>query len=99
MKSVMVRYRVKKDKVELIRKAVTEFVEKVKMYEAGGTVAYDAFQEDEVSFVHFMTFKNDQAQKAHEIADHTNKFVDILYPNCEKEPVFTELKIVKSNRY
>jgi quinol monooxygenase YgiN len=98
MISVMVKYRVKKDKVELVRKAIVQFVEAVARYESG-TLAYDAFQEDETGFVHLMTFKNDQARKAHEIADYTNRFVDMLYPNCEKEPVFTELTPLKSNRY
>ena len=97
MKHVMVRYRVKKGKTEEVRKAIEEFVFNVKRHD-WGTVSYDAFQEDEVTFVHFMAFRDEKSQALHQEADHTNRFVDLLYPICEKEPVFTELKLVKSTR-
>ena len=97
MKHMMVRYKVKKGKVEEVKKAVEEFVFSVKRHD-WGTISYDAFQEDETTFVHFMTFRDEKSEKLHSEADHTNRFVDLLYPNCEQAPVFTELKLVKSTR-
>jgi quinol monooxygenase YgiN len=97
MKSMMVRYRVEKGGVETARKAISEFIAMVRMNEAG-TLSYDAFQVDETGFVHFMTFRNAQAEQIHSSADYTNKFVDVLYPLCTEQPVFSEIRLVASNR-
>lgn len=97
MKHVMVRYRVKKGKAEEVKKAIEQFVFDVKRHD-WGTVSYEAFQEDELTFVHLMSFRDEKSERLHHEADHTNRFVDMLYPNCEKEPVFTELKPVASSR-
>lgn len=98
MKHLMVRYRVKKEKVDLIKKAIREFVDAVGKKEPG-TLVYEAFQEpDGVSFVHFMAFRDTGTEASHRKTPHTLKFVDVLYPNCGQAPVFTELRLVRSTR-
>lgn len=97
MKHIMARYTVKKQGIEEVKRAITEFVDAVKKNEPD-TLAYEAFHEnDNVSFVHFMTFKDENAETAHKTTPHVMKFVEILYPLCENEPVFTELSMLKSN--
>lgn len=98
MRHLMVRYRVKKNKVEVVKKAIREFVDAIRKKEAG-TLVYEAFQEpDGASFVHFMTFRDARAEASHRKAEHTLKFVGVLYPNCEQDPVFTELRLVRSTQ-
>lgn len=98
MINIKVNYKVKKDKVNLIKKAIKEFVSAVKKNELG-THYYGAYQlNDKVSFVHFMTFENEKAKRIHENTHYVKKFVSALYPNCTKKPIFTNLNLVKSNR-
>ncbi|MEX0647324.1 MAG: hypothetical protein WD139_06035 [Balneolaceae bacterium] len=42
-----------------------------------------------------MAFPDETAQKLHQTADYTKKFVDILYPHCEKEPEFTPIVAIE----
>lgn len=98
MKYVMARYKVKKEKVEEVKRAIKEFVDGIRRNEPD-TLFYDAFQEeDDVSFVHFMCFKDGKAQEFHRSTPHVKKFVDVLYPDCEEKPTFTELRLVRSNK-
>jgi quinol monooxygenase YgiN len=88
-------FKVKAEKLEECRKAIAEFVEATKS--EPGTLRYEAFvKEDGVSFVHFMQFKDEEAEKFHQKTPHVQKFVEVLYPNCEIEPRFTELKEVSN---
>ena len=96
MISISVKYKVKKDNLEEVKKAIEEFVTEVK--NEPGVLSYNAFQEEDISFVHFITFKDDMAKKSHENSVHVRKFVDFLYPVCEEEPVFNNLNLVKSNK-
>ena len=75
-----------------------EVVDAVKKNEPG-TLVYEAFQEvDGDSFVHIMTFKDDKAEQVHGSSDYVKKFVRLLYPYCDEEPVFTKLQLVRSNK-
>lgn len=96
---ITVKYKIKKDKTNKIKKAIKEFVDSVKKKEPG-TLVYKAFQlDDRLSFIHFMTFKDKKSKKIHETSHYVKKFVNVLYPNCAKKPVFTDLKLVKSNKH
>ena len=98
MKHVMAKYKAKRDKIGEVREAVAEFVDAVKKNEPG-TLVYEAFQEvDGDSFVHIMTFKDDKAEQVHGSSDYVKKFVQLLYPYCDEEPVFTKLQLVRSNK-
>lgn len=95
---IMVQYKVKKDKLKEVEEAIKDFVKAVKENESG-TLVYESFQlNDKVSFVHFIAFKDEKSKKIHETSSYVNKFVKILYPNCEEAPQFFDLKLVASNK-
>lgn len=90
-------FKVKVDKLEECKKAIAEFVAAVKANEPG-TILYESYQKtDSVSFIHTMYFKDAEAEEMHKNSPYVKKFVDILYPNCEIKPTFTDLKLLASN--
>lgn len=94
---MMAVYQAKKNKVDDVRLAVTEFVDAVKENEPG-TLFYESYQgKDDLSFFHLMTFENALAEELHRQTPHMAAFVQRLYPNCEEEPGFVELELVGSN--
>lgn len=94
----MVQYKVKKEKLKEVEKAIKEFVAAVKKNEPS-TLIYEAFQlNDKVSFAHFMAFRDEKSKKLHETSEYVKKFVSVLYPSCKEEPVFTNLNLVASNK-
>ncbi len=46
---------------------------------------------DPTVFLHTMRFPDEAAEKYHQTAPHTQAFVEVLYPNCDEQPVFTDL--------
>ncbi len=98
MLSIMAKYKIKKEKLKETEKVIKEFVAAVKKNEPG-TLVYESFQlDDKSSFVHFMSFKDEKSKNIHETSSYVNKFVKILYPNCEEEPQFFDLKLIASNK-
>ncbi len=99
MRHMMVRFKVHKDKVDTTKKVIVEFVDAVKENEPA-TILYQSYQEhqDECSFVHFMIFESEEAQTIHRKSSYVKKFVQLLYPLCDGEPVFTNLGLVSRNQ-
>ncbi len=96
MISVMVRYRIKKEKIKDILKAIKKFVKNIEKRERG-TLLYKVFRIEKKSneFVHFMIFEDAKAEEIHKKSEYVKKFVSILYPLCEKKPVFVKLNYIK----
>ena len=93
----MVRYRVKADEVEAVRKAIGEFVDAMAEHEPN--TIYGSLQADDgVSFVHAMAFPDAEAEEFHGTAEHTKRFVEVLYPKCDQEPQFTTFKVIGSTK-
>ena len=91
MKYRIARFKVRASEVAAAEKAIIEFVAKVA--DEPGTLRYESFREaDGLSYVHFMSFADDEAERAHRETDHLKKFVADLYRRCEVQPVFTDLK-------
>jgi quinol monooxygenase YgiN len=91
----MARYRVRSDGVDDVKVAIDEFVEAVAEHEPG--TLYEAFVTDDgQSFVHFMSFADPPAELAHQMAEYTERFTQLLYPLCEEKPVFATLTLVES---
>lgn len=91
------QYKVKKAELKIVEQAIIEFVDAIAQNELH-TVC-EAYQGgDEISFIHFMSFPDQDAEKRHQTAAHTMRFVDVLYPRCEVAPTFTDLKLVRSSR-
>jgi quinol monooxygenase YgiN len=61
-----------------------------------GTHVYISLQdeENEFRFLHFMVFESEGAEQKHQGAIYTQKFVEFLYPNCKKDPVFKRFKYI-----
>ena len=90
-------YRVKREKLKEVRKAVAEFVGCVKESEPGA-LFYEAYQgRGDVAFFHIMTFEDEAAEESHRRTPHMEAFVQKLYPNCEEEPGFVNLELLGSN--
>ena len=99
MKHMMVRYKLKNDKIEEAKEAVVEFVDAVKTNEPG-TFIYQVFEDnaDSLIFIHFMIFEDEYAQTIHRKSSYVKKFVDLIYPLCAEEPAFTGLNMIRESR-
>jgi quinol monooxygenase YgiN len=99
MKHMMVRYKVKKEKLEEAKEAIVEFVDSVKANEPG-TIVYQVLQDgtDTDVLFHFMVFDDEYAQTIHRKSSYVKKFVDLIYPLCAEEPVFTSLNMIREAR-
>ena len=97
-KHMMVRYKVKKEKVDEAKEAIVEFVDAVKANESG-TVTYQVFHDntDSLVIIHFMIFEDEYAQTLHRKSSYVKKFVDLIYPLCAEEPLFTGLTLVRES--
>ncbi len=95
MKSIIIHFKVKQDKISFAKEIIKLFVDNIKVNEQA-TVQYQSLQEkeDPTRFTHIMTFKNEQADEAHRNAHYTKEFVEKLYPICTKEPQFSEVELV-----
>ncbi len=88
-----VHYRVDEGQVALAHQIIAEFVAAIRENEP--ETGYSAYQtSDPHRFIHTMTFPDAAAEKAHQTAPYTLKFVERLYPNCAEPPVFTDLHLV-----
>ena len=92
----MVRYTIRPGERDAVRAAAIEFVDAIKANEPD-TLRYEAlYQQDGVSFVHFMSFTDEAAEARHRGMPHVRKFVEFVYPKCVTDPVFTSLKLLRS---
>ena len=99
MRHMMVRYKVKDDKLDEAKEAIVEFVDAVKTNEPG-TLIYQVFHDnaDQLILFHFMIFEDEYAQTIHRKSSYVKKFVDLIYPLCAEEPVFTGLNMIRESR-
>jgi quinol monooxygenase YgiN len=97
MKHRIARFKVDPRRLADARRAISSFIEAVGRLEPG-TLAYEAFQEPEGVFLHFMTFESEAAESLHRSTPHVRRFVDELYPLCVEKPLFTELTSVAEVR-
>jgi quinol monooxygenase YgiN len=97
MKSLVARFAIKDGNLEEALHIIREFVLQVEEHETR-TLLYKVFKEkDSLRFEHLMTFVDEDAQKAHSGSEYCKKFVSLLYPLCESEPVFTELELISES--
>lgn len=71
--------------------AIAEFVKEIHAHEP--ETFYEAYRrQDTLEFIHLMKFPDSNSERAHQQASYTKRFVDILYPVCTKQPMFTDLQ-------
>jgi len=86
----LVRYRVRPQETPTVEAAVRDFVSAIAEHEKHTT--YSTFRATNgVSYVHIMTFPDEETERRHRAAPHTKAFVDVLYPRCDAGPTFTDL--------
>ncbi|MFC1733457.1 putative quinol monooxygenase [candidate division KSB1 bacterium] len=92
-------YKVKEEKLEEVKNAIPDFVTAVRDNEPT-TLYYSSYQkkEEPLSFVHLMSFENEDAKRFHENAEYTKKFMEFLCPECENPPEYIELQMIKCNK-
>jgi quinol monooxygenase YgiN len=92
----LANYRIDPESLEEVERAIEDFVSAIGREEP--ETVYEAFRiADDVSFIHLMAFPNREAERAHQAAPYTKRFVDILYPYCEEQPTFLDVTLVKSS--
>ncbi len=90
----MTEYRIKEGTLGVVQSAIKELVAAV--HEAEPDSEYTSYWVGGSDrFVHIMAFVDEEAQKRHQDAEYTSKFVEILYPNCSQLPEFTPIDIVE----
>jgi quinol monooxygenase YgiN len=93
----IVRYQVRKEKIPEVELAIQNFVNSISTEEP--QTIYTAYRtQDETIFFHFMAFPSPEAEANHQQAQHTLRFVEALYPNCEILPEFEELSLLVASR-
>lgn len=86
-------YTVREGTLDRVQAAITLFVASV--HSAEPETVYEAYRRGEGrSFVHFMVFRNAEAEETHRQASYTAAFVEALYPYCIDPPRFTDLHAV-----
>jgi quinol monooxygenase YgiN len=95
----LARYQVHAEALELVLKAVNEFVAYVQANEPG-TLRYDVWQEhdDPTRFVHIFVFRDAEAHRIHSESAEVKKFSGVLYPHCLAPVEFIDYREIVSNR-
>lgn len=88
-------FRVRPDDVEEAVAAVGEFVAAIAENEPRTTI-YHSYQDmdDPTRFLHVMRFEDEEARAVHIDTDHVHRFVNRLYPLCDEQPVFVDIRTV-----
>ncbi|MCK5095963.1 MAG: antibiotic biosynthesis monooxygenase [Candidatus Pacebacteria bacterium] len=85
MKRLIVTYSVHPDKRQDFIEASEKFVSQIEELESGMLECTTCQGCDENSFVHYLSFKDDGARKAHEKAHHTQIFMTLIKNFCMGE--------------
>ena len=92
----LVKYKVKRENIEEVIRLVENFLDKILENEPD-TLYYESIQEeDQISFIHIITFRNEEAQKFHKSTVYLKEFVEHLYPLLEAEPIFSDYIVIRS---
>ena len=75
--------------------AIREFVAAIIAHEPNTTI-YHSYQDidDPTRFFHLMAFTDADAREYHVSSDHVKAFVEKLYPLCEENPVFVDVRTI-----
>jgi quinol monooxygenase YgiN len=97
MKYTMARYTVKPEAVKEVKRALAEFIAEVRKYEP--KTLYVVFRESgQHTFVHWMAFENEAAERRHSQSRYNDLFVKKLIPNCTSKSTFTDFALIASTK-
>ena len=88
---MMIKYSIKRNKIGAFSSAIEDFVTAVQKKEVEIS-EYNVFQgPDGLSFVHYVTFPDQEVQMKHVKASHTKKFNKVLAKSVSANPVYIPL--------
>ena len=97
MTYTMATYKVRPDKIKEVKKAIHEFVAEVRKHEP--RTVYLAFREEgQHTFVHWMSFESEAAERRHSQSKYNNRFVKKLLPICVGKPALSEFRLLAASR-
>ncbi len=89
-------YKINPGSLEKVKNAIDIFVNEIAEKEIHTNYCSYQKAEDETAFIHIMSFKTKDDEELHRNAEHTRKFVEVLYPECVEGPIFEELNVISS---
>ena len=92
---VQVTYRIRGERAEEAEREIAAFVATLQSNRPR-FATYQIFRHanDSASLVHFMSFRDHEAQLAHTQSPHVRRFVENMVALCEVGPIYTDLKEV-----
>ena len=97
MKYTMATYTVRPEKVNEVKRAVVEFLAEIRKHEP--RTLYLVFRENgSHTFVHWMSFENEAAERRHSQAKYNDRFVKRILPNCLGKAEFTEFQLFGASK-
>jgi len=97
MKYTMAQYTVRPEKVGAVKNAIAEFVAQIREHEP--RTLYLVFRGNgQNTFVHWMRFENEAAERRHAQARYNDRFVKRLLPNCIGKATFSEYGLMAATK-
>lgn len=97
MPYTVAEYTVKPSQLKAVQKALSEFVAQVRKHEP--RTLYLVFSDDtKCTFVHVMSFENEEAERKHSQSRHVERFARVVSPHCVGKPVFSEMSLSTASR-
>ncbi len=89
------RFKVRPETLEKCKRAIEEFVRHIRDNEPETQVYVSLQQKDDpTSFIHYMVFRDDAAEKKHGASEAVKRFVDVIYPSCVAPVEFTDYNVL-----
>jgi quinol monooxygenase YgiN len=97
MKYTMAKYTVKPETVQAVKRALAEFADEVRKHEP--RTFYVVFREaGQHTFVHWMRFENEAAERRHAQARYSKRFAHKLLPTFVGKAVFSEFQLFATTK-
>ncbi len=97
MKYTMAKYTVRPETVREVKKAIAEFVAEVREHEPR-TLCVVFREEGRHSFVHWMLFKDEAAERRHAQARYNHRLAQKLLPNFVGKPSLSEFRLFAATK-
>ena len=97
MKYTMTKYTVKPETVKAVMQAIAEFVAEVRKHEP--RTLYVVFREEgQHTFLHWMWFENEAAERRHAQARYSQRLAHKLAPTFVGKASFSEFRLLATTR-
>ncbi len=89
------KYKVKQGSEEIVEEAAANIVSKVQSHE--GLTRYTVYRtNEERTYVHIMSFPDEDAAAKHRDSEYNQEFMTILRENCDEEPSYWDLEKIEN---